>query len=205
MQTLLLATMETLINHTIQLDPEYQKTLTKLHGKVIKLSISQPQMNVFFIVGLQGFLLQSNHTENIDCELKASLLSYLFYPLMTSQDQQQALFDNSIEITGDLQSARQFQHFFQTLEIDWEEYLAKASNDVIAHQATALLASYFHHKHYMHQRMQENMADYLQFETRDIVEKRELATFNNRVDELRDDLSRLEARIQQIISSEKLK
>ncbi len=101
-------------------------------------------------------------------------------------------------IQGDADTARRFQEFFGALNPDWEEALTRVFGDVIGFQASRAVRGGLAWMRQAGISLAENVSEYLREESRQLVTRPELEEFLDQVDELRDDLARLEARVKRL-------
>ncbi|MDX1443206.1 MAG: SCP2 sterol-binding domain-containing protein [Gammaproteobacteria bacterium] len=101
-----------------------------------------------------------------------------------------------VSITGDAETGQDFQQLVESLDIDWEEKLSRFIGDSAAHQVGSLLRGFRDFTRQGAERFSDNIREYLQEETEDLPRRREVNEFLDNVDALREDVDRLEARVQ---------
>lgn len=101
-----------------------------------------------------------------------------------------------VSVAGDAETGQQFQRLIDTLDIDWEEKLSQFIGDSAAHQVGSLLRGFRDFTRQSAERFGDNIREYLQEETEDLPRRREVNEFLDNVDALRNDVDRLEARMQ---------
>ena len=101
-----------------------------------------------------------------------------------------------VSVSGDAETGQQFQRLIDALDIDWEEKLSRFIGDSAAHQVGSLLRGFRDFTRQGAERFGDNIREYLQEETEDLPRRREVNDFLDGVDALREDVDRLEARMQ---------
>ena len=191
---LLLATAaETVLNHALQLAPQSSVALANLSGKRIKIEIQELNLNFTLLPSAQNILIFSSDTGAVDACVQGAPFSLL--RLLIQPD---ANLGNTVTIQGDIGAVQQLKKVLQQLDIDWEEQFSKLLGDLPAHSLGNLLRRGQQHVHQGLNSFQENLEDYLQQEARHLPSVSEIEHFLNAIDHLRDEVARLEQRIQRL-------
>lgn len=103
-----------------------------------------------------------------------------------------------IDISGDADLARRVQKLVSQLDPDWDRPFAQFFGEVAGHQIAKGLRGALAWGRATAKAMVQNSAEYLREESRDLVAPGEMADFVDEVDRTRDDVERLEARIQRL-------
>jgi ubiquinone biosynthesis protein UbiJ len=192
------ATIELALNHTISLDPQGKNLIKRFQGKVIKLEILNPNISIYILAQADNFILLENYEGKADTIIRARLLDLIQISFKTADEKNQAVFNKQIIIEGDIGLGQQFQSLFNKLDIDWEEHLSHISGDIIAHQLFSTGKQFLSWGNRTKQTLSLDVAEFLQYETRDLIEKREVDLFLNEIDNIRNAYDRLEARINRL-------
>jgi ubiquinone biosynthesis protein UbiJ len=99
------------------------------------------------------------------------------------------------QIRGDAEIANQYRELFMLARPDLEEELSRWIGDFPARRVSQFAARALGLVRRVRRTAGENIAEYLQEESRDLVNKPELEEFLHGVDELRETADRIEARI----------
>ena len=91
------------------------------------------------------------------------------------------------------------------MDIDWSEPLAKIMGDGLAYQLAQSGKKLSSWGKDTVRSVSASFSEYLQEESRDVITDTELDIFYQQVDQLRDDVDRLQAKITAIASSENTK
>lgn len=192
----LVTTVETLINQTLRLDPPSLQALGKLSGKIIRIELNDIDLNFVLFPDNQGIIILSDYKGEVDVCIKGAPFTLLRLLL-----EQETILVNSPDVTisGKINVAQQLLQILKELDIDWEEQLAKRLGDVFAHKLGTLFRQCQDYTNERMKTLQLNTSEYLQEEIRHLPSYAEIETFLNAVDTLRDDLERLEQRVQRLL------
>jgi ubiquinone biosynthesis protein UbiJ len=114
---------------------------------------------------------------------------------MACSDGVAALFSGQVALHGDPEVAKRFKRLFDTLDIDWEEHLATLVGDYPARRVMRLLVALSAWRARSSDALGEDLGDYLSEETQLLGASNQVADLHDAVDELRDDVARLKARV----------
>jgi ubiquinone biosynthesis protein UbiJ len=106
-----------------------------------------------------------------------------------------ALRGGSVHISGDAETAQAFSELLRLARPDLEEELSRVVGDVPAHQIGQAARSVLGFARRSAETFTQNVAEFLQHESRDTPSRTEADEFSSSVDKLRDDVDRLEARL----------
>jgi ubiquinone biosynthesis protein UbiJ len=191
---LALESTETLINHLVGLDPQARQRLSVWHGRVIAIALRGTGLTLYFIPDHAGRLqLLGRYEGEPDCVIEGSPLD-----LMRASDKTQGtaqLFAGHVRIHGDTELAHRFSEVLGGLDIDWEEQLSRYVGDIAAHELAGLARRVREHGGQTLTRLQSDLAEYLTEEARLLPAPDELERWIRGVEEARDSVERLAARI----------
>jgi len=102
---------------------------------------------------------------------------------------------SSVQIRGDAEIANSYRELFAAARPDLEEELSRWVGDLPARHLSQLALSVRTWARRARRSAGENIAEYLQEEGRDLVNKTELEEFLRGVDDIRDGVDRIEARL----------
>lgn len=195
-----IAALEAAINAVLGQDPETLRRLGRLHGKVVAIELcSAPDdallARVFVLPGAGGLRLLATFAGSPDTVLRGTPLALTRLGL---GDSMQAVQSGEVRVTGDLELGQAFKRALAGLHIDWEEGLAQALGDSVAHRTGHAVRSVRAWATSSAQDLRGNVTEYLQEELRLLPGRAELDGWLGAVDVLRDDCARLEARVQRL-------
>ena len=188
----LAAALESALNGYLKHVPDVAQRTGALQGKVIALSITGTHLTLYFLPAVDGVQVLSHYEGDIDTHLSGSPLGFARLALDRRED---ALFQGAVSIDGDTDIGQQFQELLAGADWDWEEQLSRITGDVIAHQAGKLARQAGHFFNEGRATLAQDLSESLQEETRLLPTRLEAEYFLSDVDRLRDDVSRLEARV----------
>jgi len=185
--------IEAAINRYLALDPELLGKLAAFDGKVIKIEITGANKILYMYPGGTGISLSTTHDGEVDTTLRGSPLSLFKMGLVSNAANM--LLRGEVEITGDTRLGHQFKNVFSQMEIDWTEPLAELLGDSLAYQVHQSSKKFGRWGKDSIESVSTSLSEYLQEESRDVVTDTELEIFNEAVDKIRNDVDRLQAKI----------
>ena len=200
--SLLLSLLEPAINQYLGLADNYKSLMSPLAGKVIAIEISDLGQTIYFCPGEERLQILENHTEAVDARLKGSLASLGMMGL--SATPMHALFKGQVSIEGDTLLAHKFQSLFSKLDLNLSNRLAAFTGAEVANRLTALFTDSRAWTEDTLHNFRINLEEFLQEETRDLPAKAEAEIQFQRIDQLRTDTDRLEARLERLHSLKSL-
>jgi len=180
-------------NKYLVLDPEAPLKLKAFDGKLISIEIRGPNKNLYLSIHDSNVIVVQDIDTEPDTIISGSPAA--LFKLGLHRDSAPLLFAGEVEIRGDTRLGRQFKALLATMEIDWEEHLSRLTGDIAAHRIVGLFNEFGIWSRSASSNFTDDMGEYLQEESRDVVSGAEIDMFNQQVDKLRNDADRLEARI----------
>lgn len=187
--------IERVANQFLKLDPQSRKALEPLAGKQFKVSIDEfPWPLVFaFSESIDVMAIQDEVPCEVDCSIELSLATL---KLLQDSSQITALIQQQkLKLQGDINVAQQFSQLMKNINIDWEEQLSKYTGDVIAHtlfSVNSVLKEKFKRDVAL---LGATLKDAAIEEKRIAAHPYAVEDFCQQVNQLRGDVSRLEARL----------
>jgi len=114
--------------------------------------------------------------------------------------QQQMLFSGDVSISGDVDLGRQVNTLLDELNIDWEEHLSHLLGDVLSHEIGSRVREFGGWARQTLETLSQDSSEYLHEEARLLISRAELEPFLADIDVIRNDVSRLEKRIERLSS-----
>ncbi len=186
--------LEAVINRAISLDPESRESLAELNNRVIAIELAQLQWRIVTRVDDHRIRLLTAFDGNADATIRGTPTALAKMGL--NKDQSPA--SSNVTFSGDPELGQTFQRIINRFEIDWEGELAKLTGDVIAHQVGNTAKQFFSWLKHAGSSLEQTAADYVRHETRTAVGQDEVDAFCSKVDTLRNDVGRLEQRLQRL-------
>lgn len=192
----LLAASESLINGLLALDPEGAIALAPLQGRVLRVELMGLGLHLYLVPEAQALRLFGNYDAEPDCLVRATPAALL--GMAMAHHREDEVFHGAVSIDGDNGLAQAIGQVFSDLDIDWEEQIAKLVGDGLAQRIGAQARSARQWGARTSSVLNEDLHDYLIEEGRVLPSKPEMQTFLDEVDRLRDDVARLEARLERL-------
>ena len=190
---MLLASIEKLLNRSLPRSPRAQALAMALSGRSLAVEMTGA-----------GKVVISSSGEHIRVErdtgapADASLSAGPFTLLALAAGQTQALAATGGTLGGDSEVAQKFSELLGLLRPDPEEELAQLIGDAPAHHLGRLARGVADFAQRSARTGVTNVAEYLAHERRDLVPKAEGRQLLEGIDALRDDVDRLEARLEHL-------
>ena len=193
---ILIATIESAFNRLLSLDPEAAAQLAELEGRIICLQLDGLAIQLYLFPSVDDVMILEAYDGVADTTIQGTPVALARLGL--TSDKQAEMFEGDVKITGDLKLGRKFNRLFASLDIDWEEQLSKVVGDMAAHTLGNITRHLFSWHQRNEQSMKMNTTEYLQEEIRYIPSQNQADSFYHDVDQLRDDVARIEARINKL-------
>lgn len=188
---MLTATIQNVLNRGLPRSPRAQELCAELAGRRVAIHVRDI---VRLLVESNGATLRVTSGElAADAELTGGPLSLL---ALAGPEPEAVLQRGDVQIQGDAELARKFRELAALLRPDPEEELSIVLGDVPAHQLARAFAGALGFGQRAASTGVKNIAEYLGHETQDLVPAKEGEQFLRGVDTTREDVDRLEARVQ---------
>lgn len=184
-----------LLNRNISESTPARELCAKLSGTVIAVRVSNTALAAYFVIDDDALDIITATTKDPDVIISGSLITLAS---MAGQSGTAAIRDGSLDLSGDAELARQFQQLLSSAKPDIEEELSGIVGDVAAHRLGELARGLGRWGREARSTMGANIREYLQEESRDAPSRYEVEKFNADVSALRDDVDRIEARLNRL-------
>lgn len=195
------AVIESVGNRLVDLDPDTGRRVDDLEGKTLCLCILNeggerlfPEWTLSFENGT--FRLLSDFDGSADVTLSGTIPVFARLAFKNKIDQK--LTAGELKISGDIELGQQFQRLVEQLDIDWEEQVARIIGDIPARQFGNLMRATLRWQSQSAAILGQDIAEYLQEESHELVTRVEVESFLRDVDTLRADAERLEQRVMRL-------
>jgi ubiquinone biosynthesis protein UbiJ len=190
-----LRTVAKLLNRNIQESTPARELCAKLAGTVVAVRVSDTALTAYFIVDDEAMDVVAVTAQDPDVLITGSLLTLAS---LAGQSGTIAIRDGSLDISGDAELAGQFQQLLSFARPDIEEELSGIVGDAAAHRLGEIARGFGRWGREARSTMGANIREYLQEESRDAPSRYEVEKFNTDVSKLRDDVDRIEARLNRL-------
>lgn len=191
---MLLEQIAALVNRNIAGSARARILASRLEGRAMSVSVSAP-FPVSVRVSIEaGDLVLSRDPEpgTADVSISGTPLSLL--PLLGA-DARAHMQSGAVDVKGDAEIAQAFHELLHAARPELEEELSRHVGDVAARQIGNALRSVTDWSRRTASTFADNVSEFLQEESRDLVSRTEGEEFNAAVDELREAVDRIAARI----------
>ncbi len=185
-----------LLNRNIQQSAPARELCEELSGTVVAVRVSDTALAAYFVVGNEALDVATSSSEEPDVLITGSILTLA---RMAGRSGEAAIRDGSLDLTGDAETAGQFQQLLALAKPDFEEELSGIVGDVAAHRLGELARGVGRWGRDARSTMGANIREYLQEESRDAPSRYEADRFSADVGTLRDDVDRIEARLTRLL------
>ena len=187
-------TLAALFNAYLKADPEKSVRLDEINHRIIRVRLREAEITryVSIIDGQIEICAESessHHDVAIDLSVKA------VPALISGKKPLELVKQDMIGIEGDAHIVSVFQRVLREVEIDWEELLADRVGDTLAHQLSKLVRSGRQFGIRFGQTVKESVREYVFEEALILVSQQDLNDFYWQVDQLRESVDRIDARI----------
>jgi ubiquinone biosynthesis protein UbiJ len=189
---MLTSTAEKLLNRGLPRSPRAQALCAELAGRKLAIDI-QGFATVIVASDGMGLKLSTERTQDVHAAISGTPLA--LWSLMGA-DASAHLQRGAARITGDAELAQKFRELAQLLRPDLEEELALAIGDVPAHRIARFSRGLAAWGWRAADTAVRNVAEYLAHERGDLVSQPEGRQLLEGIDVLRDDVERLEVRLE---------
>ncbi len=194
--TAIAAVLETAINQVLQLDPDTVEQLQQIQGKVIAIELQGLNVTLYLIPRDEGLNVFGHFEGEPDTVLRGTPIAMAKMGL--AKNAGDVLFEGDVEISGDVELGQQFREILDGLDIDWEEHLSHLTGDIVAHKMGNLVRGVLGWSKQTADILGQDAAEYLQEESRELPNRREVDGFLKNIDILRSDVDRMEMRVSRL-------
>ncbi len=191
-QYVILDSAEKMVNKVLSLDEETLASLAILAGKVFEIDVLNTDIRIFILPSGEGITLASEYEGKADVAIKGRPSALL--GMITAEK----IGAGEIEINGNVGLAQQFQSILKNMDVDWEEYLSHFVGDITAHNVGNFLRGVSRFAMATGKTIGLDISEYLRYEKEALLDKLELDEFIQTVDKLRNDVERMQKRVERL-------
>ena len=193
--------LEAAANRVLAMDKESATRLARLEGKLLQLDLDGLGIRVFFSFEYGTLSVSLEAEEEPDTVISGSPVA-LFAMAASNEISDWGLPGSSVRIEGNANLARDVERVFSQLDPDWESPLAELLGDTLGFQLSQGLRQGAEAVQQAARTAAEMAAGYFRDESGVLVKPAEMNAFNVGVDQLRESVDRLEARIRELASED---
>ena len=191
-----LSGIEATINTALQYDPGTQQKLQHLEQQVLLIDCALPPIQVAIEPHKEGLSLHDSWSGEAAVTLSGSLVALA--NLAISNRDSGSFANSGVQVSGNLESLRQFNELLSALDIDWEAALADLLGDIPAHIIGETLRKSAQFKTQTMHRALSAFTEISQEELRLTPSPSEYQQFKQGVRQLASDTDRLMAKIEKL-------
>ncbi|GAB2653637.1 ubiquinone biosynthesis accessory factor UbiJ [Vibrio panuliri] len=195
-EPLVTAVIETTLNTLIKDDPELGRRLARLKGQVIQVHLKEVNKTLTFVFSQQIDVL-ANYEGEPDCYLSLNLS--VLPELREQANITKLIKQDKLTLEGDIQLAQKFAQLMTDCKPDIEEWLSRATGDVVAHSLVKGATQVGQFMKSQAIKRQNQLGQVITEEWKLTPAPLEVAYFCDQVDDVKSHASRLEARLNQLL------
>lgn len=193
-----LKALQLAMNQALSLDADIATRMEPLLDKWLEIIIRPLNERLFMGFTPAGIKLETTIQKEADCRIISSPLGLIRLSLLPAS-KARSLFNDTIEMHGDVEVGQAVKTLFDSVELDWEGHLAQFTGDIIAHKIGSVWRKSFRMGERLHDSMRSNMEEYLHEELRVSPGPEEVEDFCKDVDALVLDAERAEAKLNRLV------
>ena len=191
-QNVILASAEKMMNKVLSLDEETLDALATLEGDVVEIDVLNTDIRLFILPSARGLTLALKNEDKADVSIKGTLAALL--GMITAEK----VGAGDVEIIGNVGMAHKLQSILKKMEVDWEEYLSQIIGDIAAHKVGNFVRGMSQLAKASARTIGLDISEYLRYEKEALLDQSELDEFNHAVDKVRNDVERLQKRVERL-------
>lgn len=192
---IVLSPVASLLNRQIQAQTNARMLCESLNGTTTSIQLRSTPLVAYLLIDSGQVTLAAASDRQPDVAITGSLFSLL---QLAGSGNEELIRRGDLELTGDAHVAGQLQKLLALARPDAEEELSRLVGDVAAHGIGEFARGIGRWGRGAGGTLRQNLSEYLQEESRAVPSRYEIDRFRGRVELLRDDVARLEARIRRL-------
>jgi len=194
--SLALLPVEKILNAIVGSDPHVATKLSAFDSKCIEVVSLRPDfsLSVRFEDGTIKLSAIDSQTLGIQADATITGKAENLLRLLAKKSDQRALADAAIDISGDAILVQDLHMTIESLDVDWQDYLAPILGDVLSNELGEIQSNARDWSKSASTSMHRGVRDYLTEEARLVPNELEVDSFSNRLDQLRLRIDRVAAK-----------
>lgn len=184
------------LNRNIEETTPARDLCAAMSGKTVAIRAKNTALAAYFVIQDDVIAIERDTDDEPDVVITGTLLNLA---RLAGPARKAALRDGSVDLSGDAETAQQFQRLLFLAAPDVEEELSRVVGDVAAHRIGTFARKLSGWGKVAASTMSSNVREYLQEERRELPTRYEVERFQSDLRQLRDDVARAEARINKLL------
>jgi ubiquinone biosynthesis protein UbiJ len=185
------------LNRQIRAKSPARDLCKSLDGKTMAIRVRDTALSACLEVHGESITLSSDYADDPDVAITGSLVTLLRLGRSANED---LIRGGDIHLVGNPRTAQQFQTLLQLARPEPEEELSRLVGDVAARGLGDIARGFGRWSLGARQSLSQNVSEYLQEESEILPRRYDVERFRTKVEMLRDDVARFEARLRQLES-----
>ena len=194
--SLALLPVEKILNAIVARDAHIAKKLVAFDSKCIEVVSLRPGFSLSIRFEDDTIKLSAIDSQTLGIQTDATITGNAesLLGLLTKKSDQRALADSAIDISGDATLVQDLHVMIESLDADWQDYLAPIFGDVLSNELGEIQSHARDWSKSAGTSMHRGVRDYLSEEARLVPSELEVDSFVNRLDQLRLSIDRVAAK-----------
>lgn len=188
--------VEKILNAIVARDAHIAKKLVAFNSKCIEVVSLRPGFSLSIRFEDDTIRLSAIDSQTLGIQTDATITGNAesLLGLLTKKSNQKALADSAIDISGDATLVQDLYVTIESLDADWQDYLAPIFGDVLSNELGEIQSHARDWSKSAGTSMHRGVRDYLSEEARLVPSELEVDSFANRLDQLRLSIDRVAAK-----------
>lgn len=187
---------EQIFNSILLDNPDLHDEFQEYKGNVLYIELLNTKTQLTISIIEKGISISDKLASNPDLTIRATPFELLNYFKLSNRKAVPG--SGNIEISGNINLAQSLQAIFVKLSIDWEEKLSELIGDELSHSVGFIFKKISENVRYAKKELLYNFSDYIKYEKDVVISADKLNHMNRSIDQLRDDVERLNFRINRL-------
>jgi ubiquinone biosynthesis protein UbiJ len=198
-QSVAIAGLQAIVNQVLALDPELAESLAELEGTVLEAHVQGVEKRIQLhpsATGVGVVLVDGDGQQSaVVADVTISGPPFTLLRLLGSLESVDGVLPPDVSVSGELQLVQRLTRLVKRANIDWEEPLSKLFGDSVAHEIGRGVHGFVSWARAASETFSSDVGEYLREERRLAPTRLEVDDFATHVDQVRDDVERLEVRV----------
>jgi len=198
-QSVAIAGLQAIVNQVLALDPELAEGLAELEGTVLEAHVQGVEKRIQLhpsATGVGVVLVDGDGQQSaVVADVTISGPPFTLLRLLGSLESVDGVLPPDVSVSGELQLVQRLTRLVKRANIDWEEPLSKLFGDSVAHEIGRGVHGFVSWARAASETFSSDVGEYLREERRLAPTRLEVDDFATHVDQVRDDVERLEVRV----------